>query len=86
MLHLRGIDPPNVHKKGEHHEKSTFDGNGYVAGTDAPWFMTYDLDWDISNDMSIDEDTANAVHNARIIKNIIEELKNSYVFQRKRTH
>ena len=34
------------------------------ASENAPWFMTYDLDWDISNDMSIDEDTANAVMDA----------------------
>ena len=26
-----------------------------------PWFMTYDLDWDISNDDPIDEETANAI-------------------------
>lgn len=26
-----------------------------------PWFMTYDLDWDISNDEPIDEATANAI-------------------------
>ena len=26
-----------------------------------PWFMTYDLDWDVSNDEPIDEDTANAI-------------------------
>ena len=30
----------------------------------APWFMTYDLDWDVSNDTPIDEATANAVINA----------------------
>jgi hypothetical protein len=32
-----------------------------VANEDAPWFMAYDLDWDTSNDVPIDEDTANAV-------------------------
>ena len=26
-----------------------------------PWFMTYDLDWDASNDEPIDEDMANAI-------------------------
>ena len=35
-----------------------------VANEEAPWFMAYDLDWDVSNDMPIDEDTANAVMNA----------------------
>ena len=35
-----------------------------AANEKAPWFMTYDLDWDISNDMPIDEDTANAVVDA----------------------
>ena len=35
-----------------------------VANAQAPWFMSYDLDWDVSNDMPIDEDTANAVMNA----------------------
>ena len=35
-----------------------------VANENAPWFMAYDLDWDVSNDMSIDEDTANAVMEA----------------------
>ena len=34
------------------------------ANPDAPWFMAYDLDWDVSNDTPIDEDTANAVMNA----------------------
>ena len=35
-----------------------------LANENAPWFMAYDLDWDISNDMPIDEDTANAVMEA----------------------
>lgn len=35
-----------------------------VASENDPWFMAYDLDWDISNDMPIDEDTANAVMEA----------------------
>ena len=35
-----------------------------VANAQAPWFMSYDLDWDVSNDMPIDEDTANAVMKA----------------------
>ena len=26
-----------------------------------PWYMTYDLDWDISNDEPVDEDMANAI-------------------------
>ncbi|MBR5293623.1 MAG: hypothetical protein IKU31_02530 [Oscillospiraceae bacterium] len=26
-----------------------------------PWYMTYDLDWDVSNDEPIDEDMANAI-------------------------
>jgi hypothetical protein len=34
------------------------------ANPDAPWFMAYDLDWDVSNDTPIDEDTADAVMNA----------------------
>ena len=29
-----------------------------VSNEDAPWFMAYDLDWDVSNDMPIDEDLA----------------------------
>ena len=32
-----------------------------VANESAPWFMAYDLDWDTTNDMPIDEETANAV-------------------------
>lgn len=35
-----------------------------MASEDAPWFMTYDLDWDVSNDVPIDEDTANAIMDA----------------------
>ena len=26
-----------------------------------PWFMTYDLDWDVSNDQPLDEETATAI-------------------------
>ena len=26
-----------------------------------PWYMTYDLDWDVSNDEPVDEDMANAI-------------------------
>jgi hypothetical protein len=26
-----------------------------------PWFMAYDLDWDVSNDEPIDEEMANAI-------------------------
>ena len=32
-----------------------------VANEQNPWFMTFDLDWDASNDEPIDEATANAV-------------------------
>lgn len=32
-----------------------------AEGENNPWFMAYDLDWDVSNDTPIDEDTANAV-------------------------
>ena len=32
-----------------------------AADEDNPWFMTYDLDWDVSNDDPIDEETANAI-------------------------
>lgn len=32
-----------------------------AADPENPWFMTYDLDWDASNDDSIDEDMANAI-------------------------
>ena len=35
-----------------------------LADENNPWFMAYDLDWDVSNDMPIDEDTANAVMDA----------------------
>ena len=35
-----------------------------LSSENAPWFMAYDLDWDISNDTPIDEDTAIAVMNA----------------------
>lgn len=35
-----------------------------AANEKAPWFMAYDLDWDVSNDTPIDEDTANAVMDA----------------------
>ena len=31
------------------------------ADAENPWFMTYDMDWDVSNDDPIDEDTANAI-------------------------
>ena len=31
------------------------------ADPENPWFMSYDLDWDVSNDDPIDEDTANAI-------------------------
>ena len=32
-----------------------------VANESEPWFMAYDLDWDVSNDTPIDEETANDV-------------------------
>lgn len=35
-----------------------------MANENAPWFMAYDLDWDVSNDTPIDEDTANSVMEA----------------------
>lgn len=34
------------------------------ANESAPWFMAYDLDWDVSNDTPIDADTASAVMTA----------------------
>ena len=38
-----------------------FDG---VANENAPWFMTYDLDWDVSNDDPITQDLADAITTA----------------------
>ena len=35
-----------------------------VANEAAPWFMAYDLDWDVSNDMPVDEDLATAIMDA----------------------
>ena len=35
-----------------------------AADEENPWYMTYDLDWDVSNDMPIDGDTANAIMEA----------------------
>lgn len=32
-----------------------------AADEQNPWFITYDLDWDVSNDDPIDEETANAI-------------------------
>lgn len=43
-----------------------------AANEKEPWFMAYDLDWDVSNDTSVDEDTAKAV---------IEVGRNTYVAQ-----
>ena len=34
------------------------------ANENDPWFMTYDLDWDVSNDTPIDEETADSVMEA----------------------
>ncbi|MBR4879003.1 MAG: hypothetical protein IKU13_04160 [Clostridia bacterium] len=46
-----------------------------AANEDEPWFMAYDLDWDVSNDSPIDEDTANAVMEAgRNIYSAIEYI------------
>ena len=35
-----------------------------LANENDPWFMAYDLDWNVSNDTPIDGDTANAVMEA----------------------
>ena len=35
-----------------------------LANEESPWFMAYDLDWDVSNDTPIDEETANSVMDA----------------------
>ena len=35
-----------------------------ITNENAPWFMTYDLDWDVSNDTPIDENTADSVMKA----------------------
>jgi hypothetical protein len=35
-----------------------------VTNENDPWFMAYDLDWDVSNDTPIDEDAANSIMNA----------------------
>ena len=32
-----------------------------MADAENPWFMTYDMDWDVSNDDPIDEDMANSI-------------------------
>ena len=32
-----------------------------IADEENPWFLTYDLDWDVSNDEPIDEATASAI-------------------------
>ena len=46
-----------------------------MANENDPWFMAYDLDWDTSNDVPIDEDTANAVLEAsRNIYTAVEYL------------
>lgn len=43
-----------------------------TADEQNPWFMTYDMDWDASNDEPIDEDMANAIldNNRRYYKAI----------------
>lgn len=39
-----------------------------IADEANPWFLTYDLDWDTTNDEPTDEDMANAIiHNGRIL-------------------
>ena len=40
-----------------------------VADEQNPWFMTYDLDWDVSNDMPIDEGTAAAIMDSYRVHN-----------------
>lgn len=35
-----------------------------LANENDPWFLAYDLDWDITNDTLMDEDIANAVMKA----------------------
>ena len=35
--------------------------HNYEADAQNPWFMTYDMDWDVSNDEPIDEETASAI-------------------------
>ena len=35
-----------------------------VANENAPWFMAYDLDWDVSNDTAITEDIAEGIMDA----------------------
>ena len=44
-------------------ELNVMQGILYNSKADAenPWFMTYDMDWDVSNDEPIDEDMANAI-------------------------
>ena len=32
-----------------------------MADAENPWFMTYDMDWDVSNDEPIDEGMANSI-------------------------
>ena len=45
--------PFSIHREGSYHDTK--------ADPENPWFMSYDLDWDVSNDDPIDEDTANAI-------------------------
>jgi hypothetical protein len=35
-----------------------------VANENAPWFMAYDLDWDVSNDTALTEDVAEGIMDA----------------------
>lgn len=51
-----------------------------AADPENPWFMTYDLDWDASNDDPIDEDMANAIlENNRNFYTALEYFPYSYL-------
>lgn len=50
-----------------------------AADPENPWFMTYDLDWDASNDEPIDEDMANAIlENNRNFYTVLEYFPYTY--------
>lgn len=44
-----------------------------TADAQNPWFLTYDTDWDVSNDMPIDEATANAILDSNRVHYIAAE-------------
>ena len=45
------------------------------ASENDPWFMAYDLDWDVSNDIPVDEETATSIMQAgRNIYSALEYL------------